>query len=1083
MKSHIISIALLFSLTSAGDAQTTASTLTGVVKDASGAVIPGAKVQVANEASGVAIPTVANEAGLYRVIGLIPGSYRVEVEANGFQKLVLPGITVQISQTVQVDLVLQLGSVQETVSVSGRTPILDAQSSSVGQLVERQMIDGMPMPNRTSTALIALIPGATIQNVTGDIPVFSVGGGRMRNQQFTLDGGNHTNTVGLAVNQSQVPLPMDAMQEFRVLSNNYSAEYGQTQSGVVTLATRSGTNAFHGSVFEYFRNEALDARSFFAANRAKFRQNQFGGSAGGPIRKDRTHFFVTYERTEQVTGATANQTIPTPKQRLGDFSETLNAQGRLLLIYDPATGQNASRQPFAGNIIPQGRLDPVARALSAFWPQPNQPGTITGANNFSQNTRPTLSRDIVVGRGDHQFNSSNQLFVRYFIAKSRNRNEGIWGSVNADPSASTTDQTTHNLLGTWTHTFHANLLNEFRAGFVRRDFFSQRYGKGEDFAAKVGLRGVSSAGFPIIGITGFQGMGGAPFRYSSPLLDYQIQESVSWFRGKHALKVGIETRIGIFNDDTDTSSSGNFAFGPNLTGLPGTTGTGNALATFLLGEVDSANIIRPDPILSRSTYWGAYLQDDWRVSSKLTLNIGLRWEGTTPRTEDKDRMNSFDMTAINPVSGTPGVITFAGRNGVPRSAWDFDGNNFGPRAGFAWHVFDKTVIRGGGGIAYGAAVNSIVGTAAALGFSTDVRIAASQSGVTSAMRLRDGFPAVTRPTVDQFGPGFGAVAVGASPNTAVTFFERSRPTPVSLQYNFDIQHELPGALLLDVGYLANLSHHLTAPDLPINQVPPSLIGPGNAQVRRPFPQFTNVSVLNPPLGNSTYHAAVLKVERRFQRGFSLLAHYTFSKFIDDVESFTEFGDVGSYMDFYNRGHDKGLSGSDVRHRAVLSAVYELPFLRKRGLVTTLFGGWKLGAITSFQAGPAFTVFSGTNQTNAFNPGTVRADVIGQGSLSDSERTLGRWFNTGAFAAPAQFRFGTAGRGTMSGPGLANVDASFIKSFAIRENLRTELRAEFFNLTNHTGFNLPGHSVGTPAFGVISGSRPGRSTQLALRVEF
>src|SRR5207247_1248714 len=248
---------------------------------------------------------------------------------------------------------LQLGNVQETVNVSSRTPVLETQSSSVGQLVERQMIDGMPMPNRTSTALIAMIPGATIQNVNGDIPVFSVGGGRMRNQQFTLDGGNHTNTVGLAVNQSQVPLPMDAMQEFRVLSNNYSAEYGQTQSGVVTLATRSGTNAYHGSIFEYFRNEALDARNFFAASRAKFRQNQSGGSIGGPIRKDRTHFFATYERTEQVTGATSQQTIPTPRQRQGDFSETLSAPGRLLVIYDPATVTGATRQPFAGNVIPQ----------------------------------------------------------------------------------------------------------------------------------------------------------------------------------------------------------------------------------------------------------------------------------------------------------------------------------------------------------------------------------------------------------------------------------------------------------------------------------------------------------------------------------------------------------------------------------------------------------------------------------------------------------------------------------------------------------------------------------------------------------
>ncbi len=266
-------------------------------------------------------------------------------------------------------------------------------------------------------------------------------------------------------------------------------------------------------------------------------------------------------------------------------------------------------------------------------------------------------------------------------------------------------------------------------------------------------------------------------------------------------------------------------------------------------------------------------------------------------------------------------------------------------------------------------------------------------------------------------------------------------------------------------------------------MPPALLGPGNAQARRPFPQFTNVSVLNPPLGNSAYHAGVIKVERRFHSGLSMLAHYTFSKFIDDVESFSEFGDVGSYMDFYNRGLDRGLSGSDVRHRAVLSAVYDLPVLRNRGWITRLFGGWKTGAIVVFQSGPAFTVYSSVNQTNAFPPGSLRADLVGNPKLSGSERTIARWFNTDAFRVPAPYRFGTAGRSILTGPGLANVDASFIKSFPIREGWRAELRGEFFNFLNNTSFNLPGHSVGTPAFGIINSARPARSSQLAARIEF
>lgn len=1061
--------------------QSTSSTLTGVLSDASGAIVPGASLQVVNEASGVVLQARANEAGLYRVVGLSPATYRVEVEAAGFQKLVRSGVVVQISQTLQLDLTLQLGTVQETVSVSGATPMLDTQSATVGQLVEREMIAGMPMPNRTSTALIALIPGATVQNVTGDIPIFSVGGGRMRNQQFTLDGGNHTNTVGLAVNQSQVPLPMDAMQEFRVLTNSYSAEYGQSQSGVVTLATRSGTNRWRGSVFEYARNEALDARNFFASSRPKFRQHQFGGTLGGPIRKDRTHFFVTYERTQQVTGATAIQTVPTPLQRTGDFSQTRDAQGRVISIFDPASGSGAARQPFAGNRIPDNRIDPVARAIAAFWPAPNQAGTATGANNYSQNTRPSLNRHLVIGRFDHQFNTNNQLMVRYFIADTLQLNPGIWPERGPDPSAAQTDQRTQNILGTWTRTLRPSLLNEFRLGLVARDFFNERFGKDGDFASKLGLRGVSKAGFPIIGITGFQGLSGAPYRYSSPLLDYQIQDSVSWFRGKHAVKLGFEARIGIFNDDTDTSSSGSFSFGPQLTAQG--TGTGNAFATFMLGEVDSANIVRPDPIRSHASYWGAYIQDDWRVNNRLTLNLGLRWEGTSPRTSDEDRMNAFDTRAINPVSGTPGVVTFAGRNGVPRSAYDFDANNFGPRIGIAYRITDKTVIRTGGGIIYGASVNSIVGTAAALGFSTDFRITTSEVGVTSAMRLRDGFPALTRPTVDQLGAGFGAVPVGRNPTTAVTFFERSRPTPISLQYNLSLQQALSSSLLLEAGYMSNLSHHLSAPDLSINQVPPNMLSAGNAQVRRPFPQFTNVSVLNPNLANSAYHAGFIKVERRFQKGLTVLAHYTFTRFLDDAESFSEFGDVGSYMDFYNRGLDRGPSGSEVRHRGVLSAVYDLPLLGNRGWITRLFGGWRAGGIATFQSGPPFTVYSSVNATNAFTPGTLRADLIGDPKLSESNRGLSRWFNTAAFATPAPFRFGTAGRGILHGPGLWNVDSSLIKTFPIRERIRLEMRAEFFNVLNHANFGLPGRSTGTPAFGIINSASAGRSSQLAARIEF
>lgn len=1067
--------------------QAVTSTITGRLTDPTGAVVPAAKVNVTNQESGVTYEGKSNEVGLYRIPSLSPGTYRVDVEAPGFQRLSRQGVVVQVSEVVPVDLTLQVGNVSETISITAAAPVVESQTSSVGQLVERTMIEGMPIPNRAATALIALSPAATVIDTGSggeNIPIFSVAGGRARNQNYTLDGGNATNVVGLAVPQQQNSLPMDAMQEFRVISNNYAAEHGHSTGGVITLSTKSGTNAFHGSLFEFARNDAFDARNFFSATRAPLRLHQFGGSFGGPIRKDKTHFFASWEQTRQITGATSIQTVPDAAQRAGDFSNVRDAAGRVIVIYDPATTVNNVRQPFPNNIVPADRIDPIARAIAANWPDPNRAGAVTGANNFAANSRPQFQRNIVIGRLDHQFRPADQLMVRYYINDNQTENAGVFGRPGADPAASLTEGRSQNILGSWTHIFRTDLINDFRLGHIRRKNISRRFGGDENFAANLGLRGVSDAAFPIITIPGTASLGNNPFRLQTPIDDTQVQDSMSWYRGNHAFKFGVEYRRGFNRDNTDTSSSGSFGFTPLITAQPGVANTGLAFASFLLGEANSASIVRPDVIASHAGYWAWYLQDDWRVTDRLTLNIGLRWEMELPRTVEEDRMNSFDTQAINPVSGTPGVITFAGRNGVPRSAYDADANNFGPRFGFAWRMpgAKNTVVRGGGGLFYGPTVSNIVATAAALGFSTDVNLIATQPGINSALRLRDGFPAFNRPTVDQFDAGFGAVALGQTPRTAVTFFERDRPTPISLQYNLDVQHELRANLLLDVGYLANLSHHLTGNDLTINQVPPDRMGAGNAQVRRPFPQFSNVLVINPPAGNSTYHAGFIKIEKRYASGLSLLAHYTLSKFIDDVASFNDYGNPGSYMDAYNRRLDKSLSGNDVRHRAVISGVYSLPFLRT-ALLSHILGGWRTGVLLSMQAGPPFTVTTNADTTNAFPAGGLRPDLIGDPELSADERSISRWFNAGAFAAPSAFRFGTSPRSVLRGPGVFNLDLSLAKNFRLTEQVITELRGEFYNATNHTNFGLPGAVLGAANFGAINSARAPRTIQLGLRISF
>lgn len=1069
-------------------AQGGSSTISGRVTDSTDAVITGAAVKVVNEESGIAASATTNEAGLYRVTSLLPGVYRVEIEVSGFQRSVRNGVVVQVSQTVQVDQVLTVGNVTETVAVTSRPPAVETQSSHVSQLVERSMIEGMPLPNRSAAAMVVLSPGATVIDPGSggeNLPIFSVGGGRARNQQFSLDGGNVTNITGLAVPQNQAALPMEAMQEFRVITNNYAAEFGHSAGGVITMSTRSGTNDFHGSLFEYLRNDALDARNFFAVTKAPLRLNQFGAAAGGPIRRDKTHFFASWEQTRQITGATSIQTVPDQAVRTGDFSRVFDANGRVIPIYDPATTQNRVRQPFPGNIIPASRIDPVARAAAAFYPLPNRAGTLTGANNFGANTRPAFDRDIFVARVDHQFRPADQVTFRYYVNDNESENPGAWGVPEADPSATVGGNNNSSWLASYTHLFTSEIVNDFRVTRLRRFGGTTAAVLGTDLASQIGLRGVSDQAFPIVNITAYATLGREPYRRNNrPSDDVQYQNSVSWFRGKHAWKFGGEYRRGYFNDDRDLSSSGQFGFTPLTTGQPGVANTGNAFASFLLGEVNSASTQRPDIINSRSAYWALYLQDDYRVTDRLTLNYGLRWELNLPRTEDNNLMNSFDTRAINPVSNTPGIVRFAGRDGEPRTAFDSDTNNFGPRIGFAWRLpgTRTTVFRAGGGIFFGEIVSNIIGTAAALGFSTDVDLISSQPGIVSAMLLRDGFPSVPRVPVEQLGAGFGAVPVGQSPTTAPSFFERARPTPYSVQYNANIQRELAANLLLELGYVANISHKLTANDLTINQIRIEDAIPGNAQVRRPFPQFSNVTVINPPLGNSTYHAFTIKGERRYASGFTFLAHYTFSKFIDDVQSFSEFGNAGGYMDFYNRKLDKGLSGNDVRHRTLASAVYLLPVYKQRWL-QWVAGGWRTGVIASMQTGAPFTVFNNTNDTNVFSAGTIRADLVGTPRLPESERTLSRWFNTAAFAAPAPFRFGNSSRSVLTGPGIANIDLSLGKSFPITERWRTEFRGEFYNLLNHTNFGQPGATRGTPAFGVISSAREPRRIQLALRLTF
>src|SRR5215469_5958790 len=665
--------------------QSGTTTITGIVKDATGAPLPNASISITNVESGVQVATQTNGDGIYRAAALLPGSYRLEVSAAGFDHLTRGPIGVTVNQTIAVDLELQVGRQNETVTVTEAAPLVESQSSNVTQLVDRQMLSGLPLPNRAASSLAALAPGVVMidtgAGTAENYPVFSVAGGRARNQNFILDGGNVSNAVGLTRPQQLTSLPVDAMQEFKVIANNYSAEFGHSTGGIVAMSTRSGTNEFHGSLYESLQNDIFNARNFFSAQRSTVRLNQYGGTVGGPIRKDKTHFFVTWEQTRQLTSFDTTSTVPTLAERQGDFSDLRRATGTPILIYDPASGSTAAtRQAFLNNVIPANRFDPVAAAAMAYFPLPNRVGTTTNSNNFIGSSRNALNRNIVLGRLDHQFTQSDLVTARYYINDANTNNTGTYGIPAADPLADITDVRVQSMLGAYTHIFSPTVTNDFRYTYLRRKFLDTRPGYGDDLAARIGLAGVTSAAFPAFTITGYgvpaglvagnvtiPGTGAAlgnpsmVYRFQTPIVDQQFLDSLSWFRGKHALKFGAEYRMGANDEIRDRGSAGNFTFSPLSTDLPGfSSTTGNALASFLLGQVNAASIQVSDKIPSRASYGALYIQDDWRVTDRLTVNAGLRYEVEFSRYVIGNKMNSFDPTAINAVSGTPGAVSFAG---------------------------------------------------------------------------------------------------------------------------------------------------------------------------------------------------------------------------------------------------------------------------------------------------------------------------------------------------------------------------------------------------------------------------------------
>ncbi len=1070
--------------------------ITGRVADSSGGVVVGAPVVVRNADSGVSYSAESNSTGYFTVSRLEPGNYELAVHQPGFRSTLRKGIVLQVDQTVRLDVTLEVGDVTQAVEITAAAPLIESETSNVGQVVGNKSIVEMPLNGRNAWDLSMLSGGTVYVDATGDggeIPVVAMAGSRTMSQALMLDGGS-VQKSGLARAQAELSPMVDAVEEFKVITNNYAAEYGRTAGGVFTAVTKSGTNQFRGSLFEFFRNDAMDARNFFSIDKAPLRYNQFGGTLGGPIRKNKTHFFAALETTKSVRGQTLSLTVPTAEQKAGNFVNLVNAQGQRLPIYDPFSSRpdpaDATRQirdPFAGNIVPAAMFDPVAVKALTYYPAPNLRGNTAGANNFITNVAPRRTQQHGTLRVDHTLSAKDRIYGRY-VAQA---NSFPQASAFSEPAASgqgpaprSVDNLAHTFLLSWVRTVNASLLNDMKFSWINQDRSITHASTDAGWPEKLGLTGLGGASFPIFRPAGYTFLGAPnPFRaQTNP--GWQILEAVSYYRGKHSVKAGFEYRSNRTTDDFDRMPGGDFTFSQQGTGLQSNTRSGNGLATMLLGFVSNGSL-NSSPLLAFSTYYtGGYLQDDWKILPSLTLNFGIRYDIEPGRVADNNTQSGFDMNRIHPLTGNPGVVTFVGID-EPARLFNTDRNNLAPRFGFAWTPRGRTVVRGGFGVFYGNPDDQGYNNTSVLGFATQVRLVSADQNQSAAFLLRNGIRNVEPAGTESRTPAFGV-------GSPVDFYQRERASPYSLQYNFGIQHELRGSVLISAQYLGNLGRKLTANALDINQVTPDKVGlTGSIQSRRPYPQFTAVELNSPNLGHSSYHGALLRVEKRYRNGMQFLANYTFAKFIDNVDSLVDFGGLpgSGYQDYYNRRLDKSISGNDIKHNVSFNAIYELPagkgrkWMSSGGALSRVLGGWQISVLGTLRSGPPYGVTTQQNTTEASSSGPQRPDLLRAPDLPASERSVERWFDTEAFAQPARFKFGTAARAVGRAPGLMNFNTALMKNFAFAERFRLQFRGELFNALNHASFRVPGTTYGSPTFGVINSARDARVAQLGLKLYF
>ena len=1057
--------AVIAGFAASGVAQTIRGTLTGTVSDSSGGVVPGATVTATNAATGIAASVVTNQQGGYTMPLLPPGNYSVMVELPGFKRYVHSGVVIEIAQTTRLDAQLQIGAVSEDVHVAGESPLVRSTTAELGQVIQMKQIQAMPLNGRFFQHLITMTPGAMPFYSRGDeaenpsaggariATAHSVNGMPWSGNNYLLDGVVNNEPLNAYIN---ITPPLEAIQEFKVQTNNPTAEFGVFGGAAVNLTIRSGTNEFHGSGFDYYRGDSLNTRSYFALTKAPYKSNQFGGTLGGPLVKSKAFFFGDYQGLRLDQGRTVTLSVPTALMRQGNFSEVSSQ------IYDPISGQ-----PFAGNIIPASRINPIAQNVANIYPTPNLPGL---ANNYVENN--VLVQKVNAGdiRLDYSLGGRGSLFGRYSVA-SRHYNEPAPGNVFM--GANNSDSTNYNEVVGYTRPIGSNRFYELRVGFNKYDTHQTAEDFGIDENNQLGIPNGNlpnhpeTSGIASFQVSGFSNTGSPGFTNSVRIgSTLHVTNNFSWLKNKHAMKFGVDLRLMHSTlTNPQTQPRGIFAFDRNYTSNLGASGSGYPFASFMLGFPNQVrrDIVDTYPKVSRN-FWGMFAQDDFRVSPKLSLQLGLRWDLITPPVETSNRQSNFNLT--------DGLIHVASADNRGPN-WNTHYDYFAPRLGLAYTPDNgRTAIRSAFGVSYFADNFGANGGTNERNYPFFQEVNLVTPTTFAPFRsISDGLPT------------FGTVALSPTltppAGFAVFYIPDHFREDKATMWNVGVQRELGWDAMLDVSYVGTRgtdlfrSYNIDVPDP----------GPGAVQPRRPYnaiaPTITTINQRDGD-GKSWYDALQVKVDKRFAHGLQALFSYTYSKTEDNI---TPAGLHPSLADVRMPARSKAL---DIPHIFVVSWTYELPFgsgqqfgSESSGLVKGLIHGWAISSITNYHSGDPLDI---RVSSSLLNTGTGNWPDETCSSIG-TPHTVDKWFDTSCFADPAAFKFGNYRIGDVHGPTVFNTDVSAAKRTAIGSKT-VEVRLDVFNLFNRAHFANPGTTFGTSAFATVSSTRlPPREAQLGFRFLF